>query len=269
MASAVILLTKTLAGGQSRIRPTASPTMTAVFSGSPLTAAVWYWSASCFCSSGFASTSCSRSHQSRMTLFASVRMLKGLGQAKPRAMSGMLLRTVASPLARKATSCSAAGTLASALAQNREPNNTPSAPSIRVAANPRPSAMPPAARSSVLGLRVARRSAASATKLMVPRTAPCPPASEPCATTTAAPASSASCTWTMLWHWQISGTPTERMTGAKGPGLPKESITALGLCFRACSSSSGCRASDQVMKPMPTRASPTSAKARSTSYSRP
>ena len=48
------------------------------------------------------------------------------------------------------------GVTASALAMSREPMSTPSAPSIRAAARPRPSAMPPAARSKHSGAAPAR-----------------------------------------------------------------------------------------------------------------
>ena len=95
---------------------------------------------------------------------------------------------VAEPSAAR---CRLAWTSASGLAHRREPTSTPSAPSISAAARPRPSAMPPAATSSVSGLRRASRSATSGTSVMVARLAPWPPASVPWATMMSAPTSSA------------------------------------------------------------------------------
>ncbi len=60
----------------------------------------------------------------------------------------------------------------------------------------------------------------------------------------AAPSSS-SCTW------QISSAPDDLMRGANGLGSPNESMIARGRASSAMSSSAGCLARLQVMKPMP------------------
>ena len=114
-----------------------------------------------------------------------------------------LLADRAVAIGRQAAACQLGWTSASRLAQKREPISTPSAPSISAAARPRPSAMPPAASSNVSGLRSASRSATSGTSVSVPRVAPWPPASLPCATMTSAPTSIASRAWPMVWTWQI------------------------------------------------------------------
>mmetsp|Transcript_72594 Transcript_72594/g.216687 ORF Transcript_72594/g.216687 Transcript_72594/m.216687 type:complete len:205 (-) Transcript_72594:8-622(-) len=198
-----------------------------------------------------------------------VLIVKGHGQRRPRARSGTLVRTVASPSAAMAASCRLALTPDSRLAQKRVPMSTPSAPSISAAARPRPSAMPPAARSRVSGRCSPRKSATSATKLIVPRLAPWPPASEPWATTTSASAASASRTCRSVWHWQISGTPAALTLAAKGARSPKDSITALGLRARASSRRWPRSARAQVMKPTPICTPPASSKARPMSCSRP
>src|SRR5215218_2864056 len=86
---------------------------------------------------------------------------------------------------------------------------------MSAAARPRPSAMPPAANTGV----GATASTTAGTSGKVDRSAPCPPASVPCATMMSAPAalaarpSSTSCTW------QISVQPASLMAGTNGPGL--------------------------------------------------
>src|SRR6185312_1262709 len=51
--------------------------------------------------------------------------------------------------------------------------------------------------------------------------------------------------------WQIRSAPAALMRGAKGAGSPNDSMIARGPAASAMSSSTGCFAMLQVMKPMP------------------
>src|SRR5437868_2809575 len=77
---------------------------------------------------------------------------------------------------------------ASVAARKRVPTHAPAAPSASTAARPRPSAIPPAATTGT-GATVSTTRGTSASVETVPQT--CPPASQPCATTTLAPAAAA------------------------------------------------------------------------------
>ncbi len=77
---------------------------------------------------------------------------------------------------------------ASSLPRNRVPIHAPAAPRLSAAASPRPSAMPPAAATGVgfTASTTAGMSGSVATSLHT-----CPPASQPCATSTSTPQSTA------------------------------------------------------------------------------
>src|SRR6266576_3211180 len=95
------------------------------------------------------SPSASRCAHSSVNLFFRTRKENSCGQGTPRNRSIAFVRTVSSPVARTARSVIACGVRASAEAQKRVPISTPSAPSITAAASPRPSAIPPAAATSL------------------------------------------------------------------------------------------------------------------------
>ena len=96
----------------------------------------------------------------------------------------------------------------------------------------------------------------------VERTIPCPPASAPWATIMSAPASTAARACSIVCTWQINFVPAALICLPKADGDPNDNITAAGERVSTRSSSSGRFASDQVMKPQPTRALPASANSR-------
>src|ERR1035437_10611678 len=67
----------------------------------------------------------------------------------------------------------------------------------------------------------------------------------------------------MFCTWQINVAPAALIRGANGTGDPNDGITAAGECASTSSSNTGRLASDQVIKPQPTRAFRASANSRS------
>src|SRR5450759_4139868 len=78
-----------------------------------------------------------------------------------------------------------------------------------------------------------------------------------------APTSTAARTCSMFCTWQINLAPAPLTRGANGTGDPNDSITAAGECASTSPSNIGRLASDQVIKPQPTRVFRASANSRS------
>src|SRR5450756_1802997 len=78
-----------------------------------------------------------------------------------------------------------------------------------------------------------------------------------------APTSTAARACSMFCTWQINLAPAALIRGANGTGDPNDSITAAGECASTSSSNTGRLASDQVIKPQPTRVFRASANSRS------
>lgn len=174
-------------------------------------------------------------------------------------MSSTRLRSVSSPRPETIALLMAGSTSASVVAWKRVPIKAPAAPSASAAATPRPSAIPPAARTGV----GAARSATSGTNGIVdrPRRAPCPPASVPCATMTSAPIRTACLASARSVTWRISAAPARRTGATNALGSPKDNITACGRHVSACSTAATSIA--QVRKPTPQGRSVRSATIRS------
>jgi hypothetical protein len=154
--------------------------MTAATSVSP----AWRASAYFGCSNDALRRSPSRSrHHRSVKEFFNVLIVHCAGQSMPLAMSAAELRIVLSPDAAKAARFIFGYERASRLAKNAVPHSTPAAPSIKAAARPRPSAMPPAAMTGIFSTA----STTAGTSGNVDRVPPCPPASVPYATMNCAP----------------------------------------------------------------------------------
>ena len=121
----------------------------------------------------------------------------------PRAVSKTLVRSVSSPPDRSISAFWLGWPSASGVAQNRVPISAAPAPSISAAASPLPSAMPPAAATGTGDTA----STTAGTSGRVARSAPCPPASVPWATTIWAPFAAASRASFSVWTWQIRTAP--------------------------------------------------------------
>ena len=100
----------------------------------------------------------------------------------------------------------------------RVPTHTPSAPSTRAAASPRPSTMPPAATT---GTRSPTASTIWGTKGMVATCPVCPPASVPWATTMSHPASTARRAWSTFPHMLITSRPWRWQSSTTSTGTPR------------------------------------------------
>ena len=160
------------------------------------------------------------------------------------------------------------------VAHRREPTSAPSAPSTRAAASVRPSAMPPAASSSTCGACAASQSASSGTKAMVARpfsaSMPWPPASPPCATITAAPASMRLRHLRHALHLADQRGAAARDARGVGPRIAERQHHRAGRCSSAQSSADASSSSFQVMKPQPMRSrGPRSSASPSRAASRP
>src|SRR5262249_59814818 len=80
---------------------------------------------------------------------------------------------VSSPRAATSFALAAAEVSASSEARKRVPRRAPCAPSINAAARPRPSAIPPAATTTISSLRSRTASTTAGTSARVEREAPC------------------------------------------------------------------------------------------------
>ena len=163
------------------MRSTASPAQTGCGGRSPCATPSRY---ACL-APALAASSPSRPRHSSRNGWPRVRPGYLAGHREPRAMSSTRLRSVSSPCPSTIAFLISGLARDSAVAWNRVPMSAPAAPRARAAATPRPSAIPPAARTGV----GAARSTTTGTKGSVdrPRRAPCPPASVPWATMTSAP----------------------------------------------------------------------------------
>ena len=187
-ASEQIRKTMSLADCSISTRSMASPTMTAATSVSPASRASAYFG--CSTEALRRSPTRSRLHRSVKEFF-NVLIVHCAGQSMPLAMSTAELRTVSSPDAKKAARFMFGCERASLLAKNAVPHSTPAAPSIKAAARPRPSAMPPAAMTGMFPTA----STTAGISGNVDRVPPCPPASVPCATMNCAPSLTAAFAW--------------------------------------------------------------------------
>src|SRR5579884_2542903 len=106
----------------------------------------------------------------------------------------------------------------------RVPTHTPSAPSDRAAASPRPSKIPPAATT---GTCPATASTIWGTRAMVATWPVWPPASVPWATTMSQPAATARRAWSTLPHMLITSTPCLWHSSMTSRGTPRPATNTL------------------------------------------
>ena len=104
--------------------------------------------------------------------------------------------------------------------RKRVPSCTPEAPSIKAAATPRPSAMPPAAMTGML-----TASQIWGIKVIVVRSPTWPPASPPSATTAQAPRRSTSLATAVEATTGITLMPVSIQAGMYLPGMPAPVVT--------------------------------------------
>jgi len=130
----------------------------------------------------------------------------------------------------------------------RVPTHTPSAPSTRAAAPPRPSTMPPAATT---GTRPATASTTCGTRGRVATRPVCPPASVPWAITRSHPASTAATAWRTFPHMLATSTPCAWQCSIASQGMPSPATNTDAPSRTSAATSSSSRSGMAVSRSTP------------------